>query len=67
MSEEDFEIEAKKCGWVKSKGGSFEATSKGTDEATLKGCVGDCFGRGRKKEGRPLKTVYEESDQNFKF
>ena len=57
MRKEDFETEAKKRGWVKSKGESSEATSKG--------CFGDCFGSGRKKEARHLETVYEESDQNF--
>ena len=65
MSEEDFETEAKKRGWVKNKGESSEATSKG--EATSVGCFGDCFGSGRKKEATPLQTVYEESDQNFEF
>ena len=68
MSKEDFETEAKKRGWVKSKGESSEATSKGTGEATSKGCFWDCFGSGRKKEGRALETVYEDqSDQNFNF
>ena len=69
MSKEDFETEAKKRGWVKSgKGESSEATSKGTGEATSKGCFGDCFGSGWKKEGRALETMYEEeSDQNFDF
>lgn len=65
MSEEDFEMEAKKRGWVKHKGSSSEATSRG--EATSHGCFGDCFGSGRKKEAAPLETVYEESDQNFEF
>ena len=59
MSEEDFETEVKKCGWVKSgKGETSEAALKGLDEATSKGCFGDCFGSGRKKEGRALETVY---------
>ena len=39
MTKEDFETEAKKRGWVKSKGESSEATSKGTGEATSKGCL----------------------------
>ena len=69
MSEEDFETEAKKRGWVKSgRAERSEATSKGTGEGSSKGCFGDCFGSGRKKEDRvPLDTVYEESDQNFEF
>ncbi len=65
MSEEDFEAEARKRGWVKNKGESSGAT--GPDEATSKGCFGDCFGSGRKKEAIQLDTVYEDSDQNFEF
>ena len=60
MSEDDFETEAKKCGWVKSSTGE-------SSEATSKGCFGDCFGSGRKKEGAPLATVFKESNQNFEF
>lgn len=61
MSEEDFEAEAKKRGWVKND--TSEATSKGNN------CFGDCFGSGsnKKKEARPLETVMEEGDDNFEF
>ena len=65
MSEEDFETEAKKRGWVRNKGESSEATSK--ERETSVGCFGDCFRSGRKKEATPMETVYEETDQNFKF
>ena len=57
MSEDDFETEAKKRGWVKNKGDSSEATSKG-------GCLGDCFGR---RESKPLEIVHEEVDDSFEF
>ena len=57
MSEDDFEAEAKRRGFVKNKGDSSEATSKG-------GCLGDCFGR---RESKPFETMHEEVDDNFEF
>lgn len=65
MSEEDFEAEARRRGWVKNAGEGSEATSRG--ETSSPGCFGDCFGGSKKKEAPPLETVYEDSDQNFEY
>ena len=64
MSEEDFESEAKKRGWVKND--NSEATSK-KKEGGGSSCFGDCFGN-KKKDAQHLETVMEEEgDDYFEF
>ena len=65
MIDEDFDAEAKKCGYMRS-GWTTD------DEATSGGyCDMGCFGGGNHKRftlaQSSLETVYEDLDANFEF
>ena len=65
MSDEDFEVEAKKRGYMRS--------GRATDDEATSGdcCDTGCFGGGNHKHSTPaqppLEAVYEDTDANFEF
>lgn len=65
MSEEDFEEEAKKRGWVRQERSRDEAESN----KSSRGCFDSCFGRGgvRRKEARQSLESVREDEDDFEF